>query len=98
MLFFVLIGVDVVVVETIIGFVNKAELTVVATDSIVDVVAVETVDSGIDNVTVHSVAGGGGVGGIAGGVAVGIGGVAIGGWLGKGYCNPLAAAATEATD
>lgn len=40
-------------------------------------VANELVAVCIDDV--HSVAGGGGVGGIAGGVAVGIGGVAIGG-------------------
>jgi hypothetical protein len=69
--------------------------TVVATGSIV--VLVGTTDDEIANGAVHSVAGGGGVGGIAGGVAVGIGGVAIGGWLGNGYCNPLAAAATDCT-
>lgn len=47
----------------------------------VNVGLVETGIDGTDVVvgTVHSVAGGGGVGGIAGGVAVGIGGVATGG-------------------
>lgn len=86
MLFFDLIGVDVVVAADIDGFVNEAELTlnnrwhsVVATGSVV-VVVVETTVNGIDIGMVHSVdAGGGGVGGIAGGVAVGIGGVAMGG-------------------